>query len=582
MLPKQLLTKIGISSILLLAGSLLSPASASEIPSYVEGTDAAAVVYNPLEVNNFDIQMSEADINKLVYPTVSWDNEGPWLRAVVNFTMADKVYGPYTVGVHLKGAWGSWRDINGKAGFKIKMDAFTKNQTLFGVTKFTLNNMVQDPSLIHEAITYRLFRAMGVPTPRIGYANVYLNGRNYGLHLNVETIDTTMITRWGLENKHLYKGGVPNFPDFYPGYEPYFAVEDGSTTNHADLTNFIRINQKTGDAWWTEITQYADIQEIMTDFATEAYVGHWDGYPYNHNNFFITFDSAGYAHMIPWGTDQTWGGGMDYFGSGTLLFQRCQSSTDCRELYLQALAKVARTAKALELDKMATYVGTAIQEAAAADPWGPGAQTAHDYQSWAIGTINNQQAYLASITHAWDTGVEKVSVEGEESDSAQTIVLPAGTKATTVQAIPYQEGATSAPVSVSALKSGHNFVEIQVTSADGQHESTHVVQIYVLTNRTASAQLSFTPGKATIVKTSNTKLSQLNLKLRSSTGLTIKFSMPKAKTLSWAQAKALLDKRASMIVNNIRAKGIKVVKFTKVIIPTGNASDVKLSLQYQN
>jgi hypothetical protein len=58
--------------------------------------------------------------------------------------------------------------------------------------------------------------------------------------------------------------------------------------------------------------------------------------------------------------------------------------------------------------------------------------------------------------------------------------------------------------------------------------------------------------------------------------------MPKAKALSWAQAKALLDKRASMIINSIRAKGIKVVKFTKVVTPTGSPNDVKVSLQYQN
>jgi spore coat protein CotH len=95
------------------------------------------------------------------------------------------------------------------------MDAFVKKQKLFGITKFTLNNMVQDPSYIHEALSYRLFRAVGVPTPRVGYANVTLNGRNYGLHLNVETVDTTMLKRWGLTNKHLYKGGVPNFPELY-------------------------------------------------------------------------------------------------------------------------------------------------------------------------------------------------------------------------------------------------------------------------------------------------------------------------------------------------------------------------------
>lgn len=102
MFPKQLLTRICISSILLLSGSLLSPAQASDIPSYVEGTDQASVVYNPLQVNSFQMQMSDHDLGMLTSDHVAWNNEGPWLRTTMSFTMAGTVYGPYTVGVHLK------------------------------------------------------------------------------------------------------------------------------------------------------------------------------------------------------------------------------------------------------------------------------------------------------------------------------------------------------------------------------------------------------------------------------------------------------------------------------------------------
>jgi outer membrane protein OmpA-like peptidoglycan-associated protein len=577
MFPKQLLTKIAISSLLVLTGSLLSPASAAEVRSYIEGTDQAAVVFDPLQVNNFEMAMSDSDFNKLTYPNVTNDNEGPWLSTVMKFTMAYKVYGPYTVGVHLKGAWGSWRDVNGKAGFKIKMDAFVKNQKLFGITKFTLNNMVQDGSYIHEALTYRLFRGVGVPTPRVGYANVTLNGRNYGLHLNVETIDTTMINRWGLENKHLYKGGVPYFPDFYAGYEQYFQVEDGSTTSKADLTKFIRANQFTGDVWWNAITEIADMEEITLDFATEAYVGHWDGYPYNHNNFFITFDSVGYAHMIPWGTDQTWGGQMDYFGSGTLLFQRCQGSDDCREMYLQSLAKVARTAKALDLGVMAEDVAAAIRSDIIADPWGPGIDSASSNQSWTIWNVNNQQAVLAGMTSAWDTGVQKVLVADKEYVVTDTAVLPAGTKTIEVQAIPFQPGATSDVAEIADLTSGINYAEVIVTSANGQHTGSAAVPIYVLTKRSASAQVAFNSNSSTFSKTGYTKLAQLRFKLKKSVGLALTFTMPNSRT-----AKALLDKRASAVVNHLRAAGIKVSKFTKKLVAKGNPSELAITMQYQN
>ena len=161
-------TAVSAMIILALTGSFLDTSAAQAAPSYVEGTDAAAIVFDPLRVDNFDLEMSDADFESLKSPNVNWEYEGDWRETEMSFTMAGKVYGPYTVGVHLKGAWGSWRDVTQKAAFKIKMDAFVKDQTLFGISKFTLNNMVQDPSFIHESLTYRLYRAMGVPTPRTG------------------------------------------------------------------------------------------------------------------------------------------------------------------------------------------------------------------------------------------------------------------------------------------------------------------------------------------------------------------------------------------------------------------------------
>jgi hypothetical protein len=58
--------------------------------------------------------------------------------------------------------------------------------------------------------------------------------------------------------------------------------------------------------------------------------------------------------------------------------------------------------------------------------------------------------------------------------------------------------------------------------------------------------------------------------------------MPKAQKMSWASAVALLDKRASSVVNSMRASGIRVVKFTKVVTAKGDPNSITLSLKYQN
>ena len=58
---------------------------------------------------------------------------------------------PDDVGIRLKGQFGSFRDLAEKAGFKIKFNFVERQKKKFlGLKKMTLNNMVQDTSLIHE------------------------------------------------------------------------------------------------------------------------------------------------------------------------------------------------------------------------------------------------------------------------------------------------------------------------------------------------------------------------------------------------------------------------------------------------
>ena len=47
----------------------------------------------------------------------------------------------------------------------------------------TLNNMVQDPSMVHEALGYEVLRAAGIPAAHTGFAYVRVNRKGYGLYL---------------------------------------------------------------------------------------------------------------------------------------------------------------------------------------------------------------------------------------------------------------------------------------------------------------------------------------------------------------------------------------------------------------
>src|SRR4249920_950475 len=68
----------------------------------------------------------------------------------------------YAVTVHVKGQLGSSRPVDDKPAFKIKLAG---GRQFLGLDHLTLNNMVQDPTMLHEALGYAVYAAMGVTVP---------------------------------------------------------------------------------------------------------------------------------------------------------------------------------------------------------------------------------------------------------------------------------------------------------------------------------------------------------------------------------------------------------------------------------
>lgn len=575
--------KSGLVALLIVAamtGSLLNIAPASAATSYVEGTDTGAALFNPLMVNDFSLQMSQEDFDSLRSPNVNWEYEGEWRETQMNFTMAGTSYGPYTVGVHLKGAWGSWRDVSGKAAFKIKMDEFVSGQTLFGVSKITLNNMVQDNSYINESITYRLFRALGIPAPRTGYANVSLNGINYGLHLNVETINKQMLKRWGVSSSHLYKGAVPYFPDFYRGTEWTFAIESGSDTDVSDLTSFIAIQSSSGLSWWNKMAQITDMELLTLGWATEYYTGHWDGYALNRNNYFVNFDNKGKVVMVPWGVDQTWGGYMDYFSSPAVMTNKCWSYQPCLETYRQSMAKVARIAKGLDLSGMAKNVSTAIKSAIRSDPFGPGLSTAEDYQANVLWRLKEQQRILSSIVAPFDTSLASYRINNVLYNPGQKIILPPGTDTINLTVTTSQLAAKATVQPIAALTPGLNTAVVFVTSADKQRTNPTKIEFYVQSNQMFSTSVSHHANTAVPTFTGISSTGTLGTNLEAASNLYLDIKMVKPKTLSTTKAKTLMSGRVKQLLATLASRGIKPTRVTQTLTSIGSANSIVISASF--
>lgn len=363
-----MIRKLSAFLALLLAFTFLSGVSGAQAAPvkidtrYVEGSDKQAFLFNPLVVNKFEIGMTPTDEAALRGAPTEYH------AATLKVTTPKGVSSLYRVGVRIKGGWGSYRDLDSKAGFKIKMNFSVKGQKLYGIKKFTLNNMVQDASMLHEATSYRLFRALGVAAPRVGYANVLFNGINYGLHSNVETYDDQMFERWKAgETAHLYEGGY--------GTEvgPDMQVDDGNEFDKTDVTELQAINNNfSGEQWFNLVRSKVDLSQMIMNWAVEHYIGHWDGYTRGWpNNYFIHRTKGGLFTMHPWGTDQTWVAWNGLIDDGATMMTRCVQYQPCNDLYQAALTKIEEKIPALDLPGMTDRIWSKIEAANSADPRKP-------------------------------------------------------------------------------------------------------------------------------------------------------------------------------------------------------------------
>jgi len=566
------------------APPLVPPVSPAPTPSltYVEGSDPAATLYNPLVVNQIDFTMPATTIAGLTSPNVNSDAEGPYLPASMTATVNGKVYGPLAVGVHLKGAWGSWRDINGKSGFKVKINFVDKNARFFGVSKLTLNNMVQDPSFLHETMAYRIFRAVGIASPRTGFANVSVNGTNYGLHLNLETLDTNLLSRFKVSPKHIYKAGVPYFADLAAGQEAGFVIDYGKADDISDLEALIEANSADPQVdWFAKVSQVADLKEMTLDWATELFTGHWDGYVHNRNNYYLVSDSTGRFIMLPWGTDQTFYGGVDYFSNEGLLFTNCLASKPCLLLYQQALAKVVHTANALNMVPMTRSVADAISAAAMADDRKEfGNEVIPGYQDGARNTFLSQVTNALLTFASFDT---ELKAFGDWANGYvgvnQTLYVPSTTKSIALQGSTYTPNAAAIPAQIN-LHDGLNTATVMVQNKVGGNTQLFAVKVYRLSSKTLSVKVDFAPGSKSLTLNALKSLTSLGIRLANCKDVTIELLFAQGPK-SYKTSIALAKRRANELSAKLSAVSIKPIKITYGLSPKVSGNQALINLKYQ-
>jgi hypothetical protein len=258
-----------------------------------------------------------------------------------------KKLGPVRVGVRLKGHEGSFQDLDHKAAFKVSLDHLVDGQRAFGQKKLTLNNFKQDETGIHEWLAYRIFAAVGVPAPRVGYAHVTLDGSDYGTYLLVESLD---------ERDFLAR----NFPSTFATYEPLageditpdkvptFDVDKGDDKDRSLLLAIADgLRTAPRGAAYEALKARIDYPEVLREMAVELFMGEWDGYTLSLNNYVIHIDQRGVLRLVPWGADQAFASRESLFYAQGALLTTCLADLSCIQLWVDALKDVRSKVRGL-------------------------------------------------------------------------------------------------------------------------------------------------------------------------------------------------------------------------------------------
>src|SRR5260221_8457860 len=113
-------------------------------------------------------------------------------RAYVRSTIreGDTVYSD--VGIHVKGAAGSSRDLDDKPALTLHFNKFRDGQRFHGLDKIHLNNSVQDPSYLTELLCGELFRAADRKSTRLNSSHTVISYAVFCLKKKKKQTDNTV------------------------------------------------------------------------------------------------------------------------------------------------------------------------------------------------------------------------------------------------------------------------------------------------------------------------------------------------------------------------------------------------------
>ena len=298
---KLLLLTVIIANFTTLGQSIIHPGN-----NDVFLQNEVAEVHISLSANNLNVLLGDSLYSDYHFPATFY-----YYSSAHNDTIQN-------VGFRVRG--NTSRSAN-KKSFKVSFNEYTQGKKFKGIEKMNLVGQHNDPSLLRYWMSLTTLNTNDLINSRSSYIKLYINGEYKGIYLNVEHIDDEFLEKrfigddhgnlykctWGADLK--YKGS--NQSSYYG---PYELKTNKSTNDYSDLIQFIQTLNSISDADFPcFIEDYFEVELYLKTLAAEMIIGHWDGYAFNKNNYYLYQQpSSGKFVFIEYDMDNTFG--IDWFG----------------------------------------------------------------------------------------------------------------------------------------------------------------------------------------------------------------------------------------------------------------------------
>jgi len=248
-----------------------------------------------------------------------------------------------------------------KPGLRVDMDRYADDQTFHGLKSFILDNLTQDPSMVRETVTMKLFARLGIPAPREAHVRLYVNNSFAGVYANVESIDKKFLARiFGIIAEDTQNDGyLYEFNYVDPWYFTYLGSDleqyklrfDAKThekksdqEKYGPIEELVRlVNDTPVDQFMSVVGDRLDLPAFIRYVAAQDYVAQNDGflgYAGMNNFYFYRLEGSPKHVFLAWDEDNAFLGpdfSLTMRHDENVLMRKAMQIPELRDVYYNTL-----------------------------------------------------------------------------------------------------------------------------------------------------------------------------------------------------------------------------------------------------